>query len=106
MVLLLRVNNVGIGYLTSNEGETAHVAPSAVLANRTDEPPFKRGKRMLSDNAACKRAIRRGYKARRNHGLITLWDRSGKEVLRDATPEAVDTWLRDENQQATGETAQ
>jgi hypothetical protein len=48
----------------------------------------------LSPNAACKRANRRGYKTTRIKKLITLVDRDGTVVLKDATADAVDSWLQ------------
>ena len=48
---------------------------------------------LLSPNAACKRANRRGYKTTRVKGQITVYDRAGNVVLKDAEPDAVNAWL-------------
>lgn len=51
----------------------------------------------LSASAAAKRAKRRGYRTKQRKGLITMWDRTGKQLLDNAGPEEVDAFLHGAN---------
>ena len=47
--------------------------------------------------AVAKRAKRRGYGTKQYKGMVSLWDRTGKQLLDKVSPDEVDAFLQAAN---------